>query len=206
MDNRWYLIIVVIVLLGCSTSKQNEESDESKSWIIKPEKFGLKKISTGVDSIQIRIWYSHAFATFIPVLTIEKAEGAWRAALRTVILDFQNDSAVVKRIKIKTLTPKFGWPHFLKKLDSLKIYTLPDMHTIPNVEDGYTDGSSYSFEIAKAKFYRTYNYHLPDNFQNKFWQAKNVVEILKEIEVEFDIPWNTNSGNRWKEFVDNQLK
>jgi hypothetical protein len=57
----------------------------------------------------------------------------------------------------------------------------------PGLEDGWTDGISYKIEVATKRQYRFYGYHLPDKFQDKLWQAKNKVDILKLVETEFGI-------------------
>jgi hypothetical protein len=73
-------------------------------------------------------------------------------------------------------------------LFALQITTLPHMSDIPGLRDGWTDGVSYNVEVATKDQYRFYGYHLPDKFQDKYWQAKNMVDILNLIGSEFGIP------------------
>jgi hypothetical protein len=105
----------------------------------------------------------------------------------TVDWDAFNLTEKVKIQKAETLNPKNGWDSFLNKLFALQITTLPNKDNIPGLEDGWTDGISYNVELATKKQYRFYGYHLPDKFQYKYWQAKNMVDILKLVETEFGI-------------------
>lgn len=82
------------------------------------------------------------------------------------------------------MTPKSGWDKFINELLSLKIMTLPNMDDIPGLQDNWTDGVTYNIEIATKKRYRFYSYHLPDKFEDNFWQAKNMTEILSLISTE----------------------
>ena len=58
------------------------------------------------------------------------------------------------------------------------------MDDIPGLQDRWTDGVTYNVEIATKKQYRFYGYHLPDKFENKFWQAKNMTGILSLLSAE----------------------
>ena len=82
------------------------------------------------------------------------------------------------------MTPKSGWDKFISKLLSLKVMTLPNMEDIPGLEDNWTDGVTYNVEIATKNQYRFYGYHLPDKFEDRFWQAKNMTAILNLIQTE----------------------
>ena len=64
------------------------------------------------------------------------------------------------------------------------------MRAIPDLEDGMLDGSAYTVEIERGDSCASYRYHEPEDFQDDFWQAKNMVEILKKIDLEFGIPWD----------------
>jgi hypothetical protein len=56
--------------------------------------------------------------------------------------------------------------------------TLPNMDDIPGLQDGYRDGATYNIEVVTKKQYRFYGYHLPKEFADKSWQAKNMSGIL----------------------------
>lgn len=100
-------------------------------------------------------------------------------------------SKLTEKITAKTredINPKNGWNGFMNQLFALQIMTLPDMDNIPGLVDNWTDGISYHIEIATKNQYRFYSYHLPGKFQDEFWQAKKMVDILRLIESEFEFP------------------
>ncbi|MGI6292207.1 MAG: hypothetical protein ACOXZH_07285 [Bacteroidales bacterium] len=123
------------------------------------------------------------------LLIIKRTNATWTATAYTLTVDWDasNLTEKVKTQKAETLNPKNGWDSFLNKLFALQIMTLPNMDNISGLEDGWTDGISYNVEVATKKQYRFYGYHLPDKFQDKYWQAKNMVDILKLVETEFGI-------------------
>ena len=84
------------------------------------------------------------------------------------------------------MTPRSGWQYFVKKLLDLKIVTLPSMVNIVGYEDG-KDGKTFNVEIASKKQYRYYTYWEPHEYQNKFWQAKNMEEILNLFKTELNV-------------------
>jgi hypothetical protein len=143
----------------------------------------LDSLESGYDSLQIRIWYDYALLTQRDLVIIKQTNGKWSGEfyeLNAVWNAFKNSDTITGK-KIKSVIPKSGWDTFIKKLFDLKIMTLPDMDSIPGLQDNWTDGVTYNFEIATKKEYRFYGYHLPEKFEDKFWQAKNITEILKLI-------------------------
>ena len=155
----------------------------------KVKQLTLDTLQSGFDSLQVRIWYDYSLVNLRKLLIIKRTNSVWTATTYTMTVDWDasNSTETVKTKKIETLNPKNGWDNFLKKLFILKIATLPNMDDIPELDDGWTDGISYNVELATKKQYRFFGYHLPDKFQDKYWQAKNMVDILKLIETEFGI-------------------
>ncbi len=84
------------------------------------------------------------------------------------------------------MTPKSGWATFSKKLLDLKIVTLPNQEDVKGYGSGF-DGRTYNIEVATKNQYRFYGYWEPQQFQSKFWQAKNMADILNLFEIELGI-------------------
>jgi hypothetical protein len=146
----------------------------------------LDSIESGFDSLQIRIWYDYALLVNRELIVVKRTNGKWSGHHYEIVVDWDayKNTETIKTNKIESITPKSGWDKFIKELDSLKIMTLPNMDDIPELQDSWSDGVTYSVEIASKRQYRFYSYHLPDKFEDKFWQAKNVTEILKLISKE----------------------
>jgi len=152
----------------------------------KEKQLNLDSLESGFDSLQIRIWYEYALLTNSELIVIKQTNGKWSAYHyeMTVDLDEFSNTETVKTTKVKSITPKSDWGKFINELLSLEIMTLPNMEEIPNLQDNWTDGVTYNIEIATKKQYRFYGYHLPDKFEDRFWQAKNMTGILSLISTE----------------------
>jgi hypothetical protein len=134
------------------------------------------------------------------MISLEKSRsGQWDGNLFIVFFDHPLDSLVVKEIKSKKIPPKNGWNNLITKLTDLKIYDLPEMDSIPGLDDGWLDGSSYLVEIGIGSSCKHYRYHLPQKFQAKFWQAKNMVEILDLLEQEFGLAWEMKDQTSYED-------
>ena len=157
----------------------------------KVKQLNIDSLQNGYDSLQIRIWYDYSLINLRKLLILKRTNSIWTATANSMTVEWNafNLTETVKTQKIKTLTPKNGWNNFLSKIFGLQVQTLPNMNDIPGLSDGWTDGVSFNVEVATKKSYRFYGYHLPDKFQDKYWQAKNMVDILKLIETEFGLDW-----------------
>jgi len=149
-------------------------------------RFSLDNLQNGFDSIQIRIWFDHSNYSFQKLIVLKRVKETWTADLYIIEWNVYDYIGTLKITNQGTLSPRNGWNVFISKLFSLQITTLPNMDNIPGLWDDWLDGKSYSFEIATKTQYRFYSYHLPEHFQ-EFWQAKNVLQILKLIEEELGI-------------------
>jgi hypothetical protein len=90
--------------------------------------------------------------------------------------------------KIGYKTPKSGWSKFINKLFNLKILSLEDCSKLACYGyDSPTDGCSVSIEIATKNTYRYYYYLNPDYYSGRYWQANNVVKLLKLVNEELSI-------------------
>ncbi len=155
----------------------------------KARELKLDKLEKGFDSLQIRIWYNYASMRFRKLLIITKAKADWSAAIYSMTVD-SNPSKQTETIvasNLSTEIPVVGWNVFIEKISALQIKTLPNMKDIPGLTDTLTDGITYSVEIATNKLYRFYSYHAPDQFQDKFPEAKNMVDILEMMDDELGV-------------------
>jgi hypothetical protein len=89
--------------------------------------------------------------------------------------DRSSDSSMGKRLNF-IIDPKLFYDSLLQ-FDLLQI---PNQNDIPNFKDGYTDGESFTIEIAGKDYYKLIYYHCPDLFQSepnnkKFLQLLNFV-------------------------------
>ena len=155
----------------------------------KAKQLKLENLENGYDSLQIRIWYDYSLVTYRSLLIIKQTNSVWSAKAYRMSVDW-NASKLTEKVaekQEKILEPKHGWDNFIKQLFALQITTLPNMRDIPGLRDGWTDGVTYNVEVATKEQYRFYGYHLPEKFQDKYWQAKNMVDILKLVQEELEI-------------------
>jgi hypothetical protein len=154
----------------------------------KAEQLSLENIDNGFEGIQIRIWYDYALVFNRDLIVFKMVNNIWSGTHYDLTVDwnYKKLTETIKNSKKQNLTPKSGWQNFIKQLFELKIDTLPNMTSIPGLSLA-TDGIMYNIEYADKEKYRFYGYHLPQNHQEKAWQAKNMVNILKLIEKEFGI-------------------
>jgi hypothetical protein len=68
----------------------------------------------------------------------------------------------------------------------LKVLTLPHQFDVKGYGGGL-DGRTYNVEVATKDQYRFYGYWEPQYYQNKFWQAKNMADILRLLEKELGL-------------------
>jgi hypothetical protein len=79
--------------------------------------------------------------------------------------------------EVKEIQPKHGWKKFIDSLNALKIFTLPDMDEIPQMEIKWTHPNWTFVEISAIDHFRFYGYADPNRFSDKFWQANNIEKI-----------------------------
>lgn len=153
----------------------------------KQKQLGLDSMENGFENLQIRLWYdsSRARGRERKLLVLINHDTTWTAKLYSMQLAWDGDYIVSN--KVRQIAPKSGWPFFIKRLLEFQVVTLPNMHGIPGLEDNWKDGESYHIEVATKMQYRFYSYHLPEEFQDQYWQAKNMVNILKLFTEEFAV-------------------
>lgn len=144
----------------------------------------LDSLELGYDSIQIRIWYDYSLIPNLGLFVMKYSNNKWTAQAFHLYItsDGTKDSVHIENQMKKT--PKSGWDNFIRNLFSLKILTLPNMDEAGM--RGGLEGRTFSVEIATRTKYRFYYYWEPQQYQDKFCQAKNMENILQLIEKEFD--------------------
>jgi hypothetical protein len=153
----------------------------------KEKQLNLDAIEDGFDSLQIRIWFEHSFIEDRELLVIKKVNSSWVGELHFLKVEWNDSSITETVVQHKELqkAPISGWENFMSKLFRLKIMSLPDISKIPGYGEGLVaDGTSFSVEVATNKIYRFYRYWEPGDFP-EYWQVKNMADIIKLIEVEF---------------------
>jgi hypothetical protein len=165
---------------------------------LKAKQLNLESLENGYNSLQIRLWYADS-SEYNHLLVIKQTDSLCSAKMYTMIVDWTPSmtdpivsgmTPIVPNVKVKkeeTLNPKSGWDDFLKKLLALQITTLPNMQNISGLIDTYKDGESYVIEIATKTQYRFYSYHVPEKFQDQYWQTKNIIEIMNLLRAELGI-------------------
>ena len=140
----------------------------------------LDSLFNGYKSIQIRIWLGHSMASKKQVIILSNRSGQWKGR----VVCYAGNCYCIKSDKY--INPSHGWGSLLEKIQQLQITTLPNGDDIAGFLGCCgADGIDYIFEIATEKKYRFYDYSNPEEYTDKFWQAKNVVEFANMLENEF---------------------
>jgi hypothetical protein len=151
---------------------------------------GLKKITNGFDSIQMRIWSSYRYNDSTQLLIIKNSFGNWTIEAYNLFLKFNvNDDSLIGVDKIMTVDNKQiitqnEWKKFTKKIFNLDITTLPDSRYISNYYDA-TEADIIIFEISTQFKYRFYTYEDPLQHKKTNIQAKKIINILDLIDKTF---------------------
>ena len=204
--HNFFLALIVLLFIGCESPKSSNEQtqifiDTAKSfkkeipifddgkydlfYLLaknKQKQLGLDSIENGFDNLQIRVWYEFSRVLERRLVIITNKDTAWTATVYN--MKVISDEIISK--EIIQMTPKSGWPYFVKKLLDLKIVTLPSMVNIVGDEGG-KDGKTFNVEVATKNQYRFYTYWEPHDYQNKFWQAKNMAEIIDLLKTELNV-------------------
>ena len=136
------------------------------------------------------------------MIEIKHDTSKWTANLYAMYVDFDTNNLsemIVEYEKVEITPNRNDWNFLVDSLYQLKFDILPTDQTIPNY---YKDNSGYnnnyptfSFEYATKRQYRFYQYNYLTRKSNEFWQAKNVLKILKLLDDEFT----------WNDLMDNSL-
>jgi hypothetical protein len=148
---------------------------------------GLDRLDNGYDSMQIRIWGTHARIPGMRLLILKCASGKWEGDL--LVIESNPDTSSGKQAIIKeqkSITPKSGWNSLIEKLSALQITSLPHMLELPGLTSDFVDGPEYGVEIAVRNAYRFYWYWSPQGFK-EYQQTRNMSAILQLLGEEFGI-------------------
>ena len=196
-----FFLIAIICSLSCQRKSQKSivEKDIPIWYENKPDLFyqliskkskqlKLDKLENGFDSLQIRIWYDFALSNKDKLLILKYKNSKWKGFYYSLNVEWNAYKLTnkVKKARKFEVQPKSGWESFITKIFENKIESLPNMKDINGLVDRWSDGKTYSIEIATKSKYRFYKYHLPEKFL-EFEEVKNMTEILKVIESEFGI-------------------
>ncbi len=152
----------------------------------KQKQLGLDSLESGFDNLQIRIWYDFSLVRERRLIVITNRGTNWKATIYNLQVDWDGHTETIISKTVKQVTPKSSWQIFLQKLMNFQVLTLPDQNDIPSYEGG-NDGNTYNVEVATKNQYRFYGYWEPQMYQDKYWQAKNMADILNLIKREFDV-------------------
>lgn len=169
----------------------------------KQNQLGLTQPETSGDSLIFRIWITNPVGKKGQphgLVEIKNDSTGWNGKLILMRVDFKlgNLSETVIEKEIIELKPiKTDWKSVVDSLIELKIAELPTDDLIPNYyadnpDGGYGNTSpTFSFEYATPDIYRFYQYNNVYRVADKFWQPKNVIDILGLLEEEFN--WDTEA-------------
>lgn len=147
---------------------------------------GLNSLINGYDSLQIRIWLGHSMAITNDVVILKYNNQKWSGKLISYSKMEKESGEQYSLIRRqRNLSPISGWESLIINLNKLQLLTLPHDNDLIGYDGCGTDGIRYSFEWATTSKYRMYSYCNPEFNSEKFWQAKNVLQIAELLEREF---------------------
>ncbi len=152
------------------------------------KQLGLQILENGFDDLQIRVWYHFSLFWQGKLVVITNKDTNWTAT----VYNYRNRETETVILKhAKQVVPKSTWDKFSKQLLSYNVLTLPNDFDIPdcNLDCVGNDGTSYLVEVATNDQYRFYHYREPQYIQGRFYQAKNMVDILKLFEEELGVTY-----------------
>lgn len=167
----------------------------------KQQQLGLESPETSRDSLIFRMWITNPTGKKGQphgLVEIKKDSSGWNGKLILMHVDFKlsNLSETITDSKAIDLKPlKTDWTTIVDSLLKLKIAELPTDDLIPGYYPeniGYGNNApTFSFEYATRNIYRFFQYNDIYRVSNKFWQPKNVIDILDLLESEFQ--WDTQA-------------
>jgi hypothetical protein len=152
----------------------------------KEKQLGLDSIENGFNNLQVRIWYDFSLVRNRKLIVITNRDTNWNAILYDLQVDWDGRKETILSKNVKQLSPKSGWAFFSKELLALDIVTLPDQDDIKEYYGG-KDGRTYNVEVATKNQYRFYGYWEPQEYRDRFWQARKMIDFLKLIEMELGV-------------------
>jgi hypothetical protein len=151
----------------------------------------LGSLQDGFDQVQIRLWYFYGLTDTVQLVVLRRQHNRWKGTFYTYTFNYidplDERSGSYSTGASVTVQPKSGWSSYIDQLAKLHIKDLPDMDKLWNDGDSFTEPPGVTIEIATPHRYRLYTYEMPWEFQDRWWQAKNVVNILNLTDQELDL-------------------
>jgi hypothetical protein len=151
------------------------------------EILGLENLESGVDSIEIRLWFDYSFIDTCQLISIKYENLKWQAKLTTFSFSRQQGvhSVVLKQKVDKSVTPKNGWDHFIEEINRYRILTNRSQNELVGFLT-HTDGDGLCIEFATRSKYRIYSYQLLGDNINRFEEIRNIEAIINLMITEFN--------------------
>lgn len=178
--------------LALAKSKESstfENDNLSKEWkMYRDSALGLDSTKSLANLIEIRVSEELENRTGYIVSLINKND-KWSAFYYgyKYVVPFEGATEAIKPLgKYTLLEPISGWETLLSRLIELGILILPDYRNLNEYQAG-TDERIVTVEILTQDHYRFYTYLSPSVRQNKFSEAKKMIEILDIIKNRFSL-------------------
>jgi len=205
MSIKYYSVVVILIIFfsGCETRPRENSSIsvikdvpeffQTKSWKYEfghlQWALGIKPIDDGFVEWQIRLWIGHGYTETdsTQLLIFKKESNRISGVLYTYVSYSKTIDTTVNLFKrITPLSPISGWASFIKGLENLGIYDLPDYNKLKGYKTGM-DSYGVTVEVATSHKYRIYDYPDYEINVDQFAEAKKMLGIVREIEREFKI-------------------
>ena len=133
----------------------------------------IRSIENGVDSFELILNIRPALVEAEEYLIVKGIDTEWSG--EHLLVSFNRKWKGWDSIVTHQFIPKCGWKNFKDTLNNSGLFTLPSQRQIKNFEDGLTDGTNYTLEIATRNTYRRISYHCPGHFHDSinesFWHS-----------------------------------
>ncbi len=182
---------------------------------------GLRSLKNGFDSIQLRIDYGCVMDE-TRIVSLINNNNQWKAEISYLRVslnpNFNQESNRNYWEKydywrlVEYKDPISGWEKFIEKLFGLDVLKLSTYDRLPGIDTNYyapTDGCGVGIEIATKNVYRRYNYDNPDDYADKYNEARRIISILKLLNYEFGIkdwPDHIERPERENDTIDRPIK
>lgn len=149
-------------------------------------KLNIGRIDSGYSPLQIRIWYYYGLIDTNQLFLLKLNDQKWEASWYTIAFNLGSLRTDTSISIVSNKAPISGWNSFLNRLFKLKIGELPDMNILPGRNTFLmAEPKGVLVEFAAINNYRLFSYDEPSAFIDRWWQARNMKEILSLIENEF---------------------
>ena len=185
VDSKYFIIDTPIGIGGARDIFYKRKKERESQ-------IGLTNLENGFDSLQIRLWIAGGLFPRREVYVIGYSDKIWKGKFYVLEVDsnfingngetrFLNGPEPVSIISERIVKPKQGWSNFI---DTLMYFQLPNLPGIDKMQEliyPSTDQDSYHIEFATSHQYRFYTFTDPKRVADKFWQAKNMENIINHF-------------------------